>query len=247
MKLFGHAMNGPPKEEDLAPLVINNVYQLNPVVRKVRQAWTKIVRSGLKLGKKNVIAREPYVQWAKDRARIVKTPFYCESSSLPQVSEPEPILQEDFDKLTSKINELELENTRLRLQLIKEKQRGDDLEDKGKEVKTLYETSKKRVREEKGKKEWVGGALRGANSELNGQNNKLDRAWRVVRDLERTLELTNIDKKSAKEDYKAQISELRKTIKEYQDHASHEKLEKERIHRAYLHEKFQLERAHEKI
>lgn len=68
-------------------------------------------------------------------------PFYYESSSLPQVSEPEPILQEDVDKSTSKINELELENTSLRLQLIKEKQRGDDLENEGKEVKTLYETS----------------------------------------------------------------------------------------------------------
>lgn len=94
----------------------------------------------------------------------------------------------------------------------------------------MYENSKKRVREEKGKKEWVGGALLGANSKLSGRNNELDRAWRVVRDLERTLELTNMDKKSAREDYEAQISELRKTTKEYQDHASREKLEKEKIH-----------------
>ncbi|XP_050896034.1 uncharacterized protein LOC127102734 [Lathyrus oleraceus] len=97
------------------------------------------------------------------------------------------ILQEDVNKFTSKISELELENTLLRLQLIKEKQRGDDLEDEGKEVKTLYESSKKRAREEKGKKEWVGGALLGANSELNGHNKELDRAWRVIQDLERTL------------------------------------------------------------
>ena len=95
---------------------------------------------------------------------MVKIPFYYESPSLPQIPEPEPILQEDVDKLTSKISELELENTRLRFQLIKEKQRGDDLEDEGKEVKTLYETSKKRAMEEKVKKEWVGGALLGANS-----------------------------------------------------------------------------------
>lgn len=170
------------------------------------------------------------MQWAKERARIVKMPFYYESPSLPQVPEPEPILQEDVDKLTSKISELELENTRLRLQLIKEKQRGDDLEDKGKEVKTLYATSKKRAKEEKGKKESVSGALLGENLELDGRNNELDRAWRVVRDLERILELTNRDKKSTKEDYEAQIDELRNTIKEYQDHAAREKLEKEKIH-----------------
>lgn len=35
-----------------------------------------------------------------------------------------------------------------------------------------------------------------------------------------------MDKKSAKEDYEAQISELRKTIKGYQDHTFREKLEK---------------------
>ncbi|KAI5382608.1 hypothetical protein KIW84_070156 [Lathyrus oleraceus] len=150
--LFGHAMDGPPKEEYLAPFVINTVDPLNPAGRKVRQAWNKIVRNGPELGKKNVIAREPYVQWEKERARVVKIPFYYESSSLPQVPEPEPILQEDVNKLTSKISELKLENTRLRLQLIKEKQGGDDLEDEGKEVKALYETSKKRAREKKVRK-----------------------------------------------------------------------------------------------
>lgn len=152
MRQFGHVMNGFPRDEDLVPFVINSVDPLNPAVRKVRQAWTKIVRSGLALGKKNVITKEPYVQWAKERARVVNMPFYLESSSLPQVPEPEPILQDDVDKLTSKINELEMENTRLRLQFIKEKQMGDDLEDEGKEVKTLYETNRKREREEKGKK-----------------------------------------------------------------------------------------------
>lgn len=119
MRQFGHAMNGPPKEEDLAPFVINTIDPLNPAVKRVRQAWNNIVRSGLELGKKNVIAREPYVKWVKERARIVKMPFYYESTSLPPVPEPEPILQEDVDKLTSKISELEIENTRLRLQLIK--------------------------------------------------------------------------------------------------------------------------------
>ncbi|XP_050895230.1 uncharacterized protein LOC127101830 [Lathyrus oleraceus] len=61
MRKFGHAMNGPPEDKDLVPFVINNIDPLNPIVRKVRKAWTKIVRSGSELGKKNVIAKEPYV------------------------------------------------------------------------------------------------------------------------------------------------------------------------------------------
>ncbi|KAI5447814.1 hypothetical protein KIW84_015314 [Lathyrus oleraceus] len=149
MRQFGHAMNGPPRDEDFVPFFINNVHPLNPVVRKVRKAWTKIVKSGPEHGKKKVISKELYVQWAKGRAQIVRMPFYFESSYLPQVLELEPILQEDVDKLTSKINELELENNLLRLQLIKEKQRGDDLEDEGNGVKMLYESSKKKAREDK--------------------------------------------------------------------------------------------------
>lgn len=68
MRQFGHAMNGPPKDEDLTPFVINNVDPINPIVRKVWKSWTKIVRSGLELGKNNVIVKEPYMQWAKERA-----------------------------------------------------------------------------------------------------------------------------------------------------------------------------------
>lgn len=141
LRQYGHALNDPPRDEDLVPFVINNVDPINPAVRKVRQAWTKNVRSDLELGKKNFITKEPYVQWAKERARIVKIPLYLESSSFPQVPKPEPILQEDLNKLTSKINELEMENTRLRLQLIKEKQKRDELEDEEKKVKILYESA----------------------------------------------------------------------------------------------------------
>lgn len=98
--------------------------------------------------------------------------------------------------------------------------------DESKEIEEKFESSKKRVRDEKGKQEWVGGALLGANSEFNGQNNKLGRAWNIVWDLEKTVELSNSIKKEALEDYEAWTLELRKTIKEYQDYLSHEKLEK---------------------
>lgn len=106
-------MNDPPRDEDMVPFVINNVDPLNPAVRNVRKSWTKIVRSGSELGKKNVITKELYMQWAKERAQMAKIPFYFESFSLPQVPKPEMILQEDVAKLTSNISELELENTLL--------------------------------------------------------------------------------------------------------------------------------------
>lgn len=47
----------------------------------------------------------------------------------------------------------------------------------------------------------MGGALLGVNFELNFRNNKLDQAWRIIKDLEKTIELSNVMKKAAREDY----------------------------------------------
>lgn len=77
------------------------------------------------------------------------------------------------------------------------------MEDEGKKIKEKFENNKKRLKDEKGKKKWVSGALLGANSELNFCKNKLDQAWRTVKDLENTIELSNTMKKSTREDYEA--------------------------------------------
>lgn len=61
--------------------------------------------------------------------------------------------------------------------------------------------------------------------------------------LEKIVELSNTIKKATREDYEAQILELGNTIKECKDHLSREKIEKEKIYRGYMHEKFQLESA----
>lgn len=107
------------------------------------------------------------------------------------------------------------------------------MEDEGKKIKEKFENNKKRIRDEKEKKEWVGGALLGANSKLNIRNNELDRAWHIFKDLEKTVELSNAMKKASREYYEAQIPELRNIIKECKDHLSYEKIEKEKIPRVY--------------
>lgn len=85
-------MVSPPEDEDLMPFIINDVDPLNPVVRKVRRAGTRIIKIDQEWGKKNVISKEPYNLWVKELAQIVKIPFFFESSSFPQMLEPEPIL-----------------------------------------------------------------------------------------------------------------------------------------------------------
>lgn len=125
--------------------------------------------------------------WVKERARVVKIPFFFYPSSFLLVPKPGPILQEDMDILTDKIKELELENTPLRVQLNRPKERNHVLEDKGKQVCEEFMVSKKKLREVEDQRVWVGGALIGANSELEAHNNKLDQAFLTIRDLEKTV------------------------------------------------------------
>lgn len=55
--------------------------------------------------------------WVKERALFVNMYFLLDPSPFPLMPEPDPILQEDVDKHTDKIQELELDNTQLRVQL----------------------------------------------------------------------------------------------------------------------------------
>lgn len=123
-------------------------------------------------------------------------PFLYDSSSFPLIPEPEPILQEDMDKPINKIRELELEKTQLRVQLNRTKQCNNVLEDKGKQVIEEFDAKKKRLREVEGQRVWVGGSLQGENSELDFCNNKLDQAYRTIKDLEKTVESLNATKVS---------------------------------------------------
>ncbi|XP_050893147.1 uncharacterized protein LOC127098561 [Lathyrus oleraceus] len=142
---LGYAMTSPPEERDFIPFVINTMDPLDSNVKRVRKSWTSIVRIDNEWGKKNILAKEPYYVWVKERARIIKVPFLFYPYSFPLMPEPEPVLQEDMDKLTSQIKELKLENTQLRVQLNRAKERNHVLEDKGKQVCEKFEDSKRRL------------------------------------------------------------------------------------------------------
>lgn len=97
-----------------------------------------------------------------------------------------------------------------------------------------------------GKRVWVDGALQGANSERDFRNNKSDQAYYTIKDLEKTVERSNTMKED-REDYKAQILELRTTLKECKYLLGQEQLEMEKVYRSFLHEQFQHGKACEQI
>lgn len=111
IRQFGHAMKGPSEDKYLETFVIHDITPSEPSVKKVRKAWLKISRSGQKIGKKNVIAREAYIWWVKERVQVIKIPFIFKFSSFPLVHELEPISMEEVKELRAKVQKLELENS----------------------------------------------------------------------------------------------------------------------------------------
>lgn len=112
-----YPMNGPPRAKALEPFILHNIEADHPTMKKIKRSWQAIIRRGKELGKRNVIAREPYTYWVRERVQIVKLPFAFDPSIYLLVPELKPILHEDVEKPNSWIKELELENTNLRIKL----------------------------------------------------------------------------------------------------------------------------------
>ncbi|XP_050895824.1 uncharacterized protein LOC127102497 [Lathyrus oleraceus] len=117
LRQHGYPMNGPPKVEALEPFILHGVEADHPMVKKIKRSWQAVIRKGKELGKRNVIAQEPYTCWVRERVQMIKLPYPFDPSIYPLVPEPEPILPEDVEKLNARIKELELKNADLRIKL----------------------------------------------------------------------------------------------------------------------------------
>ncbi|KAI5417924.1 hypothetical protein KIW84_042523 [Lathyrus oleraceus] len=122
LRQHGYPMNGPPKAEALEPFILHSAEADHPMVKKIKRSWQAVIRKGKELGKRNVIAQEPYTCWVRERVQMIKLPFPFDPSIYPLVPEPKPILPEDVEKLNARIKELELENSDLRIKLGREEE-----------------------------------------------------------------------------------------------------------------------------
>ncbi|XP_050889059.1 uncharacterized protein LOC127094244 [Lathyrus oleraceus] len=84
----GYSMSGPPKSEALEPFILHDIDADNPIVKKIKKSWKTIVRRGKEFGKRNVLVKEPYTRWLRERVQVVKIPFPFDPSIFPLVPEP---------------------------------------------------------------------------------------------------------------------------------------------------------------
>lgn len=88
LRQHGYPIEGPQRDEALLPFFLYNSEVDNLVVKNIKRSWQAVVRKGNELGKRNIIAREPYICWVKERVKMVKLPFPSEPSIFPLVHEP---------------------------------------------------------------------------------------------------------------------------------------------------------------
>ncbi|KAI5382609.1 hypothetical protein KIW84_070157 [Lathyrus oleraceus] len=236
-------MDGPPDAKDLQPFVLSNIQASNPDVRAVRKAWLKVVRMGKEFGKRNILAKEPYTQWVKERVEEIQLPYILKAPALPKTPEPEPILLEDMEKLVTKVKELEVENADLRIQMNRVILENQNLKEERKGKAQELEDSNKRARLLEDQKDDLDHILLGSTSVIRTRKEELKKAEYRICELGRLLDKSLMDKKEIKLDFEAQIRDLREALKKCEEKLSREILQKEEAERNCHHLRYQLEEA----
>ena len=247
LRQHGYPMNGPPKAEVLEPFILHGVEADHPMVKKIKRSWQAVIRKGKELGKRNVIAQEPYTCWVRERVQMIKLPFPFDPSIYPLVPEPEPILPEDVEKLNARIKELELENADLRIRLGRVSIENGNLKDDQQKKDKELEVSNKRARESEARREKFGQALFSTKSVFKSKEEELDRALLRIQKLNKTLELTLEMKREARLISEIRTRELENTIQKYKDALEREKLKTEESERVCTRLKHHLDRADARI
>ncbi|XP_050887708.1 uncharacterized protein LOC127092861 [Lathyrus oleraceus] len=247
LRQHGYPMNDPPKAEALEPFILHSAEADHPTVKKIKRSWQAVIKKGKELGKRNVIAREPYTCWVRERVQMVKLPFPFDPSIYPLVPKPEPILPEDVEKLNARIKELELENSDLSIKLGRVSVENGNLKDGQQKKDKKLEISNKRDRESEARKEKFGQALYSTKSVFKTKEEELDKAVLRIQKLNKTLGLTLEMKREAQLISEIRTHELQNTIQKYKDDVEHEKLRTEESERVCTRLNYQLEQANARI
>lgn len=223
--------------------MLSDIQASNPDVRVVRKAWLKVVRMGKEFGKRNILAKEPYTQWVKERVEKIQLPYILKAPAFPKTPEPEPILPEDMEKLVTKVKELEVENAELRIQMNRVILENQNLKEERKGKAQELEDNNKRARLLEDQKDDLDHILLGSTSVIRTRKEELKKAEYRICELGRLLDKSLMDKKEIKLDFEAQIRDLRDALKKCEEKLSREILQKEEAERNCHHLRYQLEEA----
>lgn len=102
---------------------------------------------------------------------------------MPQIHELDPILVKEVEEIITNIQRLELENQELQLKLDQTTKENKYLKWESQQKEKPLKESNKRVRSEKGKREWIGDAFHGDDFELKAINQELHKVKHSIDEL----------------------------------------------------------------
>lgn len=111
LRQLGYPMEDKPDDNAIEGFFMGEGVKDFDLVKRIRKAWNKVYRKGRhELGKKNVIAREPYTNWVRERVSKNLLPYPPEPPMCARPSKPTHVSKEEADELHDMIAKLTKES-----------------------------------------------------------------------------------------------------------------------------------------
>lgn len=122
-------MKGPPEKRLLEYFLLRDLGVGDPALfKRVKRARENIIKKGITdLGRKNCIAKEPYLQWIREMTRLIKMSLSVDMLVSPPEPKPTHIPIEEAEELRATIVKLAKENDESHQRLCKVTAERDDL------------------------------------------------------------------------------------------------------------------------
>ncbi|XP_061338461.1 uncharacterized protein LOC133285268 [Gastrolobium bilobum] len=219
LRQLGYPMKEAPTEDMTISFLL---YDLSPenttMIKRVRNAWDKVVRKGKELGVRSCDCKENYRQWVKDRVKEVKLPFQTPVTLVVSKTPIlEPIEDEEVKEVKARLMKVEIEKKKLEQELDETRQTCRALERKNIERDHSFERTNKKARTEEHLKLKTQDCLKAANKELGLRGQERDKALAENQQIKKSLRSS----KAAEKDALRQAAHIQQHMEEvvagYQD------------------------------
>lgn len=143
-------------DEALEGFVLHDQGTKNPyMLQRIIRSWEKVHKKGIKLGKKNDVAKEPYTQWVKERVQQIKLPFTIDPLYCSDSHEPIPISVEEVNELKETVAQLEHEKEQMQQSLYHVAYERNELKFDLSQMEEQLFNSEEKYEIERGKSKWT--------------------------------------------------------------------------------------------
>ncbi|XP_061359319.1 uncharacterized protein LOC133303421 [Gastrolobium bilobum] len=222
---LGYPMRRAPTEDMIAPFILYDMSSArNELLKRVRDAWDKVIQKGKELRIKSCGVQDSYQQWVRCRAQEVKLPFQVLTfTTNVESSMSASHDSEEIREIQEKLMRVEEERKEIEEELKGARQKCEALERENKRKNHTLEEADKRAKTEENYVLKTKGCLRVANKELSLRRQERDEAIAKSTQLEESLRNSNAEHKESKRQMAQMRGLMEMRVVEYEDRLKREK------------------------